>query len=311
VSRQRGRAALVLLLAATVPGSGCAGDDAERQADQAYAGGRFAEALAAYQSVAGEAPDGRLWAKIAAAALRSERLADATDAYLHLGGEDPTRVREAAAGLDAVARAAERTGDRSALHQAVLGLQALVPEGIPARYALVLAQQPEAEPDELVLLLPAAIAAAADPATVDSLLLRHGQALQATAGCGQALLQYRAVLRRAQDRAVLDEAKASAGGCAFGLGQRALSAGRDDVAALWFAEAATADSASVLGRRALVGLGDVRLRHGDTLAAALAYQAAAAASSAGADSIANVAAGRLARIGLTSSTGESARPDIP
>jgi hypothetical protein len=310
VSRRRGLAALALLLAAVGPGLGCTRDDAERQADQAYAGGRFAEALAAYQQLAGAAPEGRLWAKVASAALRSERLADATDAYLHLAGEDPTRVREAAAGLDAVARAAERTGDRAALHEAVLGLQTVVPDGIPGRYALVLAQQPDAEPDELVNLLPGAIAAAGDQATVDSLLLRHGQALQATAGCGQALLQYRAVLRRAQDSVVRAEAKASAGGCAFGLGQRAQSAGRDDDAALWYAEAARADSASVLGRRALVYFGDVRLRQGDTLAAALAYQAAVSAS-ADADSMANIAAGRLSRIGLTSSTGEPARPSAP
>jgi tetratricopeptide (TPR) repeat protein len=309
VNHRRGLAVLSLLLAAAA-GPGCGRDDAERVADQAYAGGRFAEALAEYQRLAGAAPEGRLWAKIASAALRSDRLPAATDAYLHLAGEDPTRVREAAAGLDAVARAAERTGDRAALHEAVLGLQTIVPEAIPGRYALVLAQQPDAEPDELVNLLPGAIAAAGDQATVDSLLLRHGQALQATAGCGQALLQYRAVLRRAQDSAVRAEARASAGGCAFGLGQRAQSAGRSDDAALWYAEAARADSASVLGRRALVSFGDVRLREGDTLAAALAYQAAVSAS-AHPDSIADVAAERLSRIGLTSSTGEPARPGIP
>ena len=305
----RGLAALVLFAAAGT-GLGCAGDDAERLADRAYAGGRVAEALAAYQRLAGAAPDGRLWAKIGAAALRSERLTDATDAYLHLAGEDPTRVREAAAGLDAVARAAERTGDAAALRAAVLGLQTIVPDGLPGRYALVLAQQPEAEPDELVNLLPGAIAAAGDQATVDSLLLRHGQALQATAGCGQALLQYRAVLRRAQDSSIRAQAKASAGQCAFGLGRRAQSAGRDDDAALWYAEAARADTASVLGRQALVSFGDVRLRQGDTLAAALAYQAAVSAS-ADADSMATIAEGRLSRIGLTSSTGEPSRPSPP
>jgi tetratricopeptide (TPR) repeat protein len=309
VSGARGLAALALFLA-LVGTAACARDDAERVADQAYAGGRFAEALAAYQRLAGTSPDGRLWAKIASAALRSERLTDAADAYLHLAGEDPTRVREAVGGLDAVARTAEHTGDDAALRAAVLGLQTLVPEGLPGRYALVLARQPEVEPDELVNLLPAAIAAAGDQGTVDSLLLRHGQALQATAGCGQALLQYRAVLRRAQDSVVRAEAKASAGECAFGLGQRALTAGRDDDAALWYAEAARADSVSVLGRRALVSFGDVRLRQGDTLAAALAYQAAVSAW-AGTDSVAEVAAGRLTRIGLTPSTGDAARPSAP
>ena len=301
---------LPLLLAAGVSG-GCRRSDAERQADQAYGAGRYTEALEAYRSIAGATPDGRVWAKIAAAALRADRLGEATDAYLHLAGEDPTRVREAAAGLEAVARAAGQRGDRAALHEAVLGLGTLLPDAVPGRYALVLAQQPEAEPDELVLLLPGAIAAAGDQHTVDSLLLRHGRALQTTAGCGQALLQYRAVVRRAQDSTLRAQARAAAGECAFGLGQRAQAAGREDDATLWYAEAARADSTSVLGRRALVSYGDLRLRQGDTLAAALAYQAAVSASPAGPDSVAGVAAARLTSIGLTSSTGESARPSVP
>jgi tetratricopeptide (TPR) repeat protein len=299
VTARQALAALPLLFAAAGLTGACSRTDAERQADQTYAGGRFADALSAYQALAERTPDGRLWAKIAATALRVGQLGTATDAYLHLAGEDPTRVREAAAGLEAVARAAERRGDRAALHEAVIGLQTLVPDGVPGRYALVLAQQPDAEPDELVLVLPGAIAAAPDQSTVDSLLLRYGQALQSTAGCGQALLQYRAVVRRSQDSTLRTRAKASAGQCAFGLGQRAQSAGRDDDAALWYAEAARADTASVTGRRALVGFGDVRLRQGDTLAAALAYQAAASASPPGGDSLAGVATSRLAQIGLT------------
>lgn len=300
-----------LAVAVTCLVAACSRSDAERQADEAYAGGRYAEALAAYQAIAGSSAEGRLWAKIAATALRADRLGEATDGYLHLAGEDPTRVREAAAGLDAVARAAERRGDREALHEAVLGLQTIVPDGVPGRYALVLAQQPGAEADELVVLLPGAIAAAGDQTTVDSLLLRYGQALQRTAGCGQALLQYRAVLRRAQDSALRAEASTSAGECAFGLGQRALTAGRDADAGLWFAEAARADSTSVLGRRALVHVGDVRLRQGDTLAAALAYQAAVTATSAEGDSVGDMAARRLAQIGVTSSAGDSVRPRAP
>lgn len=303
-------AARALLLAAAGIGWGCGGSDAERQADAAYAGGRFPEALAAYRDIGGGAPGGRLWAKIGAASLRAGRLGEAADAFLHLAGEDPTRLREAAAGLDAVARAAERNGDRAALQEAVLGLQTILPDGVPVRYALVLAQQAAAEPDELVLLLPGAIAAAGDPAAVDSLLLRYGRALQTTAGCGQALLQYRAVLRRTQDSALRAQASSSAGGCAFGLGQRAQSAGREEDAALWYAEAVRADTASVLGRRALVSLGDLRLRQGDTLAAALAYQSAVSAST-GIDSIAQVASARLARIGVTFSPGEPAPPSAP
>lgn len=300
-----------LLLAGAVLGAGCSRSDAERQADEAWAGGRYAEALAAYQALAERSPDGRLWAKIAATALRADRLGEAIDGYLHLAGEDPTRVREASAGLDAAARAAERRGDREALQEAVLGLQTIAPDGVPVRYALVLAQQPGTEPDEMVRLLPGAIAAAGDPRAVDSLLLRYGQALERTAGCGQALLQYRAVQRRTSDSALRAAAGGNAGGCAFGLGERALRAGRNTDAALWFAEAARADSTSVLGRRALVNVGDAHLRRGDTLAAALAYQAAVSASADPGDSVAAVAASRLARIGLTPSAGDTARPGMP
>jgi tetratricopeptide (TPR) repeat protein len=298
-----GRQALVavpLFLAAAVSAAGCRRTDAERETDRIYAAGRYDEALAAYRNLAERTPEGRLWAKIAATALRAGQLGEATDAYLHLAGEDPTRVREATAGLEAVARAAERGDNRHALHEAVLGLQTLIPDGVPGRYALVLAQQPDAEPDELIRLLPGAIAAASDQGTVDSLLLRYGQALQSTSGCGHALLQYRAVVRRSQDSTLRARAKASAGECAFGLGQRAQAAGRDDDAALWYAEAARADTASEIGRRALVGFGDLKLRHGDTLAAALAYQAVVSASPADGDSVATLAAGRLAQIGLTS-----------
>ena len=268
-------AAVPLVLAAGRP-AGCSGADAERQADAGVRRRPVRRGAGGVPATSpGAAPDGRLWAKIAATALRAGELGEATDAYLHLAGEDPTRVREAAAGLEAVARAAERAGatggaargrGRPADDRARTGSR-------PLRAGARAAARRRARRAGAGCC-PAAIAAAADQATVDSLLLRYGQALQSTAGCGQALLQYRAVLRRTQDSTLRARAKASAGECAFGLGQRALTAGRDDDAALWFAEAARADTASVLGRRALVGFGDVRLRQGDTLAAALAYQAA-------------------------------------
>jgi hypothetical protein len=46
-------------------------------------------------------------------------------------------------------------------------------------------------------------------------------------------------------------------------------------AVLWFAAALRIDSSTTVGRRALVGYGDARLRLGDTLAGALAYQTVA------------------------------------
>ena len=301
---------LLALAAWAGAGTGCGSADAERRGDAAYAGGRYAEALATYQGLS-DNPEPRVWAKTAAAALRAGLLGEATDAYLHLAGEDPARVREAAAGLNAVARAAERADNRTALQEAVLGLQTIAPDAVPGRYALVLAQLPEAGVEQLVSLLPAAMAEAGDQGTVDSLLFRYGRALQETGGCGQALLQYRAVLRRAQDSSLRARAQASAGNCAFTLGLRARGAGRHDDAVLWFGEASRVDSGSIVGRRALVSLGDLHLRRGDTLAAALAFQSAVTASREGRDSVARIAGLRLARLGLTTSAGDSARSDIP
>jgi hypothetical protein len=148
---------------------------------------------------------------------------------------------------------------------------------------------------------------AGDPTTVDSLLTLYAAALKATAGCGQAMLQFRTILRRTQDDRVRARAKASAAGCAYTLGLRAESAGRTEDAALWFAEAARMDSSTVTGRRSLLRYGEARLVQGDTLMAALAFQAAAPAG--GTDSIGEAATARLHRLGMTRSPGDSTRMD--
>jgi hypothetical protein len=276
---------------------GCGGQpDAERRGDAAYSQGQWARALAEYRAV-GDKAEPRVWAKTAAAALHAGELGRAADAYLHLAGEDPARLPEAAEGLETVARTAEGAGKPEAMEQAVVGLQAIAPERVPGRYALRLAQRQGADPAELVNLLPGAIAAATEQNTIDSLLALHARLLQQTAGCGQALLQYRAVVRRAQDSALRAVGREGAAGCALALGERAAAGGRDADAALWFAEAARADSTSDTGRRALLAYGDVRVVQGDTLAAALAFQAVAADSTAP-DSVARTAQLRLQRIGL-------------
>jgi tetratricopeptide (TPR) repeat protein len=298
-----------VLLAALLVGIGCGQGDAERRGDEAYAKGRYGEALATYRSLSAEESEPRVLAKVGAAALRAGQLREATEAYLRLAGEDPTRGREAAAGLQGVVTAAERSGAGDVLQDAVLGLQTIAPDAVPGRFALVLAHNEGAEPEELVSLLPGAIAAADDQATVDSLLLSYGRALEVTAGCGQALLQYRAVARRAQDSALRSAARARTGECALTQGLKAQKAGRQEDAVLWFAEASRADSSSVTGRRALVSLGDLRLFQGDTLAAALAFQTAVSASGTERDSIGDVARIRLARLGLEPNAGDTARSD--
>jgi tetratricopeptide (TPR) repeat protein len=286
------RALSWILLAAALGLSCRSNGDAERRGDRAYGQAQYAQALADYRSVLGGRSQPRVWAKAAAAALHAGKLQEAAEGYLRLANEDPTRVIEAAEGLESVARAAERKPDMAVLRQAVQGLQAIAPDRSPGRYALVLAQQPDLDNGELVAVLPAAIAAAADPKTVDSLLGLYGSALQATVGCGQALPQFRAILRRSQDSMLQGRMRARAADCAWSLGRRAESSKDYGNAALWFAEAARMDSTSPTGRRALLAYGDNKAREGDTLAAAIAFQAVLASTDA--DS-----AGQVAKVKLT------------
>ena len=181
---------------------------------------------------------------------------------------------------------------------------------MPGPYALILAQQEGADAGvSWSTLLPRAIAAAPDQASVDSLLALHARLLQQTSGCGQAMFQYRAVLRRSQDSSLRAQARHGAADCALSLGQRSRTSGREEDAALWFAEAARMDSSSATGRSALFAYGETRLVQGDTLAAALAFQAIVSDPVAS-DSFGGKARGRLAAIGLTA-TNPVTGPDSP
>ena len=299
------------VLAAALACAACgAAADGERRGDEAYGRGQYAQALKEYRALAAGKAHPRIYAKTGAAALRTGELREAADAYLHLAGEDPGRVQEAAEGLEAVARAAERSDRTDALQEAVVGLQTLAPDRVPGQYALVLAQKEGAEAGELAALLPRAIATAPDQATVDSLLALHARLLQQTSGCGQAMFQFRAVLRRSRDSSLLGEARKGAADCALSLGRRAASSGKDADAALWFAEAARMDSSSATGRRALFAYADTRLTQGDTLAAAIAYQAIVS-DAAVADSFRGMARSRLAALGLTPTAGRDSGSDSP
>jgi tetratricopeptide (TPR) repeat protein len=303
VSRRRAGPAAILALAAVLLAA-CGRPDRERVADTAYGAGRYADALAGYRAVSQGKPRARVWAKLGAAALHTGDLRESAEAFLRLATDDPTRADEAAEGLESVARAAERAGNDDVLREVVTGLQAVAPGRTTTAYALVLAQRATTDTAELVALLPGALAAASAPETVDSLLTRYARALESGAGCGQALLVYRAVLRRTQDSALRAPARRGAGDCAYALGIRSDSAGRVDDAALWFAEAARVDSTTPTGRRALVRYADTRLTQGDTLAAVLTLQAVAAGGTI--DSMSQAAAGRLVALGFTSSAGDSA-----
>jgi tetratricopeptide (TPR) repeat protein len=300
------RAAVLWVAAGLAAGCGGSGDH-ERLGDRAYGEARYPDALAEYRSVAKGKHRAALWAKLGAAALHAGELRESADAYLRLAGDDVTRADEAAEGLEGVARAAERAGNTDVLLDVVTSLEGMAPGRAAARYALVLAQRPDPDTTELVALLPGALAAAPAPETVDSLLTLYGRALEATAGCGQALLQYRAVLRRSHDSTMRAPASRGAADCAYALGARADSAGRLEDAALWFAESARVDSTTSTGRRALLRYAETRLAQGDTLAAALAFQTVA--SGGAVDSMGTTAAGRLAALGLTTSPDDSAGTD--
>lgn len=285
---------------------GCGGaGDQERKGDAAYGESRYEEALAEYRQVLEQDPEPRVWAKAGAASLRTGNLEVASDAYLRLAAEDPTRAAEAAEGLDAVARAAERAGDAKRLQAAVVGMGAIAPDRSIGRYALELIRRPGAEPTDLVAVLPAAIAAAPDAETVDSLLLVHGLAARETTGCTQALPSFQAALRRTRLANIRGRAEEGVAGCALMLGLQSESAGQPEAAVLWFAAAIRVDSSTIVGRRALVGYGDARLRLGDPIAAALAYQAVVS-DAVQSDSIHQMAQDRLQNLRASPSAGESA-----
>lgn len=278
--------------------------DHERRGDQAYGESRFAQALAEYRSVLGKDPDPRVWAKAGAAALHTGNLEVASDAYLRLAAEDPTRAAEAAEGLEAVARAAERANDAKRLQAAVVGMGAIAPDRSVGRYGLELIRRPGADATDLVAVLPGAIAVAPDAETVDSLLAVYATALRETSGCDQAMPVFQATLRRTRQASLKTRAEDGVAGCSVTLGLRAEAGGNPRDAALWFAAAIKIDSGTTAGRRALVGYGDARLRLGDTIAAALAYQAVAS-DPVQTDSIHQMAADRLEELSA------SARSDSP
>jgi tetratricopeptide (TPR) repeat protein len=255
--------------------SGCGGVDHERLGDEAYGAGRFTDALAEYRTAGAKDPDARIWAKTGAAALHAGNLEVATDAYLRLAAEDPTRAEEAAEGLEAVARSADRARDSKRLEAAVIGLGMIAPNRSIGRYALAVVRRPGADANDLVAVLPAAIAAAPDAETVDSLLGVYGAALRETSGCDQALPLFQATIRRSHTTALRTRAEDGMAACSLALGFRSEAGGKPDEAALWFAAAIRVDSNTPVGRRALVGYGDAHLRLGDTAGAASAFQAVA------------------------------------
>lgn len=253
---------------------GVAAADHERLGDQAFGREMYAEALGEYRAAVRASPEARVYAKLGAAALRAQDFREAADAYTALGGDDPSRGAEAAMGLELVAQAADRAGDPAALYAAMRGLRGLAPDRVDGRYALGLLRHATLSAPEIIELAPFAVAAAPDSRAVDSLLLRYGTALQETTACEQAVAVFHAARRRTTDPGLQETAGHGIADCGLQLGLEAQSLDQPWTAEGWFTTAIAVDSASDVGRRALIGLGEVRIAQGDILGAAIAFQAA-------------------------------------
>jgi len=273
-----------LALVAACGGSG----GAEGAGDQAYAEGRYQEALAAYAPLSEATPSSRLWAKVGAAALHTGQLREATAAYRALGASDPDRADEAASGLERVILAADRKREEAALAEAVMALRTIAPDRPLGRHALSLMQASDGAVDPAGFS--AALAAATEAGEVDSLLARQATALAGIGACDQAVPLFQAGIRRA-GRPGSSAAEAGLAECYLRLGSGMMASVPDSAETL-FRESAALDSVTPVGREALIGFGDARYRQGDLIGAALAYQAALSAGEPG-DSLAVVARKKL------------------
>jgi tetratricopeptide (TPR) repeat protein len=282
--------------------------DPERIGDTAWHDGRWHDAAASYHAAT---PSPRLLAKYADASfLAGERL-EAIAAWSELGRVAPERVGEAAASLARVAKAAEGSDEPLVLARAVLALRRLAPDWPLGRMAIRLVAVPGIAPEDVVVLLPVALASVSARSTADSVLLSLGAAERQRGACDPAVPVLEAVLRRSPVEPSREAATALLADCELTLGLAALNAEAPGEAERWLDRAARRDPTGSVGRRALVGFGDARLRQGDPFSATLAWQEVASARVA-ADSITILALERLRIAGSADSTVHPAAvPDRP
>jgi tetratricopeptide (TPR) repeat protein len=274
--------------------------DHEELGDRAYVSGAYGGALTEYRLALLQqtAPNARLRAKAAAAALHAGDLEGAAREYLALARADGQRIDEAADGLDRVAQAAAASGHQAALRAAVAGVRELAKDRPPSALAgqAVQGGADGARAAELLAVLPVAAAGAPDARLQDSLMFAYASVLARAGRCEAALAVYEAVARRQRIPVLLSDAEAGAAACALRLGQAALDGGRPDRAETWFQRAASRADDSPVGRAAYLGIGDVRFARGDYIGAVEAYQRVLGAGERG-DSLAAAARERLNRIG--------------
>ncbi|KPK00145.1 MAG: hypothetical protein AMS20_15335 [Gemmatimonas sp. SG8_28] len=287
---------LLLVAAASAAGCGDGSSAHELFADDAYAEGRYGDALQEYRlALAGNESDAGLHLKAASAALRAGDLVTAAAEFTSMGlAAEGSRREIAAEGLMRVARAAVERDERAALAAALQGLERIAPEavlsGLAAEAVSALGELAQGE-DALTVLLYAA-AAAPDTREQDSLMLEYGRVLQRTARCDDAAVVFESIVRRERAATVTETARSGLVTCALRLGRAALDAGQPTAAERWFELAASRAGESPAGRVAYLGLGDVRFALGDVLGAIEAYEQARAGASPG-DSLYNLVARRL------------------
>ncbi|MBP2647229.1 MAG: hypothetical protein H6Q77_853 [Gemmatimonadetes bacterium] len=258
---------VLLALAVTLA---CGGPTSlERRADMDVGEGRWSEAFATYRTAAERQPDGRLLAKLGGAALRVGNLREAAAAYGRMGREDPSRREEAADGMEMVARAADRAGDTTALRVAIEELRDVAPGRPAGRYVLALEARGALAPADRLELTPAAVAAAPDGDTADSLLLQYAGLLRGADDCERASRIYRAVAMRSTLRDRAAAARTAQQGCALRVGQARLEAGAPADALVWLEDAIKADSASRSGVTALEAMATALTALGDTVGGTL------------------------------------------
>ena len=230
---------------------------------------RWSDAFASYGTAAERQPDGRVLAKLGVAALRVGNLRNAAVAFGQLGREDPSRRNEATDGMEMVARAADRAGDTTALRSAVDGLREVAPGRPVGRYVLALDSRGALSPASRLELTAAAVAAAPDADTADSLLLQYASVLRDGHDCEQAAPVYQAVAARSTLRERVVAARGAEQDCALLVGQARLEAGAPADALAWLGEAIKADSASRSGVAALGAMATALMALGDTVGGTL------------------------------------------
>jgi tetratricopeptide (TPR) repeat protein len=287
---------------------GCANPaaDHERLGDGAYERGQYPKALAEYLAAQRSGAKSRVWAKVGSAAIHAHDYTAAIDAYQRLAAEDPKRLDEACAGLEQVARVAERNGstDLPFVAKAIMALRTVAPGRPLGRLAFSPGASAEVEQADALGIIPAVLATAPNPRTVDSLLLVYADAQRVTTACEAAARSYRTVLRRTDNPRFRNPARTGLAACAVQLGLDALAAQQAGDAEQWFETTLDIEADTPRGWRAQIGLGDARLMQGDVLGAAIAFQAVL--SSAGVpDSLRTVATEKLNQLGAAPAAPET------